>query len=244
MTLKLTRPWFYYFTNLVFRTIFPVIFRLDIRGREDVPREGGLIIAISHSSFIDPLVTGTYIPRDVIPMTKVEAFDYPILGALIRFYGAFGVRRGQVDMTAIKTALKILQNCNALIIAPEGHRSEEGGLQRGREGAIILSLRSGMPILPVAVWGGKPLWKNLASFRRTDVHLHFGKPVLPITTEGKPTRERIAGMSDELMVRIAKLMPVELRGYYRDRMDIKGYLRNYDSPVSNPARKQEVTHVE
>ncbi len=214
--MKRTRPGFYYFGNWALRIIFRILLRLDVRGLQNVPREGGLIIAISHSSFIDPLLVGPNVPRDVTPMAKIEAFDYPMLGAVLRFYGAFPVRRGQADLGAFKMALKILGRGEAMVIAPEGHRSDNGALQRGREGAIILSLRSGAPILPVAVWGGKAFWRNLTHLRRTPMCFYVGEPVLPAFSDVKPTREQIAAMSDELMMRIAEMMPQEIRGYYTD----------------------------
>ncbi|MEW5717836.1 MAG: lysophospholipid acyltransferase family protein [Chloroflexota bacterium] len=219
-----TRPWFYYFANRAMRAIFDAILRLELRGVENVPRDGALIIAISHSSFIDPVLMGVYLPREVVPMAKIEAFDIPILGACIRWYGAFAVRRGEVDVRAFKNALEILRGQIALVIAPEGHRSETGMLQRGREGAIMLSLRSGAAILPVAVWGGKPLWKNLARLRRTEMKIFVGKPVAP--TAPNPTRDQITEMSDELMLRFAALMPRELHGYYRDwSRPVTGWLK-------------------
>ena len=226
------RPRFYYLANWFIRLVFRVILRLELRGQENLPHEGPVILAISHSSFIDPLIAGAYSPRDVVPMAKIEAFDLPIIGMLIRFYGAFAVRRGEVDMTAVKTALRVLQAGYGLVIAPEGHRSESGALQQGREGAIILSLRSGAPIVPVAVWGGKQLWKNLARFRRTDIQYFCGEPVLPTLKGNKPTRESIAGMSDELMLRIAAMMPPELHGYYAGwDKPVAGYLQPYRAPA-------------
>ncbi len=214
--MKRTRPWFYYFANRALRLAFRLVLRLDVRGVENIPSEGPLIIAISHSSFLDPLLVGPNFPRDITPMAKIEAFDYPVLGWVVRSYGAFPVRRGEADLNAFKMALKILARQHAMVIAPEGHRSDNGALQRGREGAIMLSLRSGAPILPIAVWGGKALWKNLAHLRRTPMWFYVGEPVVPVLPETKATREQMAAMSDELMMRIARMMPEALRGYYTD----------------------------
>jgi 1-acyl-sn-glycerol-3-phosphate acyltransferase len=196
------------------RSVFPILLRLDVRGLENVPRAGGAIVAISHSSFLDPLLAGDYIPRDVIPMAKIEAFNIPIIGLIVRFYGAFPVRRGEADMSAFKTALRVLRDGFAMVMAPEGHRSESGALQQGREGAIMLSLRTGAPILPVAVWGGKSFWTCLLHLKRTPVWFHVGEPVLPVAMETKPSRERMAQMSDELMFCIADMMPAQVHGYY------------------------------
>lgn len=209
------RPRAYYFINWLLRILIRVFLDLDLHGTENVPRTGPVIIAISHSSFIDPVIAGPCIPREVTPMAKAEAFNYPVLGWVLRAYGAFPVRRGEADISAFKMALTILRRNSTIVIAPEGHRSETGKLQRGREGAIMLSVRSGAPIQPVAVWGGKGFWSNLAHLRRTQVHWYIGQPVIPAVQ--KPTREQMAEMSDELMMRIAEMMPPEIRGYYADK---------------------------
>ena len=141
------RPWFYYFGNAGLRVIFGLVLRVDRRHLEHVPMDGPLIVAISHSTFLDPLLAGAYLPRDVTPMAKIEAFHLPVLGWIVRSYGAFPVRRGEADLGAFKMALQVLRHGGAMVIAPEGHRSESGALQQGREGAIMMALRSGAPIL-------------------------------------------------------------------------------------------------
>ena len=236
--MRRTRPWFYYLANWALRWVFRAILRVDIQGLENVPARGALIVAISHSSFIDPVLMGVYLPREVVPMAKIEAFDYPILGACIRWYGAFAVRRGEVDVRAFKNALRVLHSGSALVIAPEGHRSETGALQRGREGAIMLAVRSGAPLLPVAVWGGKALWRNLARLRPTPMFIRIGKPL--VLTTPKPTREQIAAMADELMLHIAALMPRELHGYYRDwALPVNGLLRMTNERMTNEQMTNE-----
>jgi 1-acyl-sn-glycerol-3-phosphate acyltransferase len=234
-----TRPWFYYLGNWFLRLAFRIILKVEIRGLEHVPRGGALIVAISHSSFIDPLLAGAYIPRGLTPMAKIEAFSLPVIGWIIKWYGAFPVRRGEVDLSAFKTSLRVLQGGGALVIAPEGHRSETGNLQRGREGAIMLSLRTGAPILPVAVWGGKALWKNLAHLRRTEMKFFVGAPVIPVLPDAKPTREQIAEMSHDLMLCIAQMMPPELHGYFSNfpRTTLK-YLQPYRVAEEEVAMRQ------
>lgn len=239
-----TRPWFYYFANSALRVVFRIILDVEVRGLENVPPAGPLIIAISHSSFVDPLVTAAHIRRDITPMAKAEAFSTPLLKWIVEWYGAFPVRRGEVDLAAFKTALSILHNGQAMIIAPEGHRSESGSLQRGREGAIMLSLRSGAPILPVAIYGGKLFWKNLARFRRTSMWLHIGEPVLPADLGRKPNREQVAAMGDELMVRIAAMMPESIRGYYSDlSVYSTHFLRSFAASSAKPAASSQQKEV-
>lgn len=236
-----TRPWFYYFANRILRLLIRTLLKLDLRGVENVPPHGPLVIAISHSSFIDPVIAGPLVPREVTPMTKAEAFDYPVLGWVLKAYGAFPVKRGAADISAFKTALAALRTETAIVIAPEGHRSEDGRLQRGREGAIMLSVRSGAAILPCAVWGGKGFWSNLAHLRRTRMWWYIAEPVVPSVRN--PTRAQMAAMSDELMMRIAEMMPPEIRGYYRDAEVTSHLLQPYRPAQSNapdPAREKEV----
>lgn len=239
-----TKPRFYYVMNRLLRFLFSVVLDIDIRGLENVPQDGALVVAISHSSFLDPVLVGVITPRDVTPMGKIEAFDWPILGVAIRWYGAFPVRRGVADIAAFKTALKVLHKGQALVIAPEGHRSESGALQRGREGAIMLSLRTGAAILPVAVWGGKQFWRSLTRFRRTKMWYYVGKPVKPVLNGSKPTRDVVAQMSDELMARIAEMMPPDVRGYYADLSLVNTHhLQNYNPALARdsiPAKQKEV----
>ena len=245
--MKRTRPWFYYFGNWFLRNAFRLVLRVDIRGLENVPSEGALIVAISHSNFLDPLLTGAYIPRDVIPMAKIEAFNIPVIGLIVKWYGAFPVRRGEADMSAFKTALRLLQGSQAIVMAPEGHRSESGALQQGREGAIMLSLRTGAPILPVAVWGGKALWKNLVHLRRTPMWFYVGEPVLPEVRSTKPTREWVGQLADELMFCIADMMPPELHGYYGGKTRTTFHLQPWRAANSSPAsapQAKEVAQVE
>ncbi len=232
---------FYHFSNWFLRTVFALILRVDVRGVANAPREGALIIAISHSSWIDPVLLGPYIPRSIASMAKSEVARWPILGGIIRAYGAFFVRRGEADVSAFKMGLQILKLGYAMGIAPEGHRSETGKLQRGREGAIMLALRSGAPILPVAIWGGKPLWKNLARLRRTPMQMYIGEPVRMVGVAHKPSREVVTELSDELMFYIARLMPEELHGYYEGKLREPRWLRPLREAVV--AREKEVVGV-
>ncbi|MBI3913091.1 MAG: 1-acyl-sn-glycerol-3-phosphate acyltransferase [Chloroflexi bacterium] len=216
--------WFYNFSNAFLRFVFSLILRVEVRGTQRVPRDGALIIAISHSSWLDPVLLGPYLPRYIASMGKVEIFSWPILGGILRAYGAFPVRRGKADVSAFKVGLQILKQGYAMGIAPEGHRSESGKLQRGREGAIMLAIRSGAVILPVAVWGGKPLWKNLARFRKTPMHLYVGAPVALEKMDGRVSRELLSKISDELMYYLAQLMPADLHGYYEGNLREPEYL--------------------
>jgi 1-acyl-sn-glycerol-3-phosphate acyltransferase len=210
--------WFYHLANAFFRLAFRILFDYRVHGLENVPREGPLIVAINHASFADPLMAGAFIPRHITMMGKVELFRKPIFGLLVRMYGAFPVRRGEGDLQAVRRSLEVLRSGGALLLAPEGTRSKDGKLQRGREGTALIALRTGATILPVAIWGPKYLWKNLARLRRTKVEMVIGEPFRLESPSRRPNRQQLRELTDEIMRRIAILMPPELRGAYGDQV--------------------------
>ncbi len=220
------RTWFFHFANWFLRTFWSIFTRLDIRGLDLVPMEGGLITAMNHTAFLDPLLVISLLGRDVIPMAKIELQTTPFIGAWARWYGAYFIRRGEADVSAFKTSLQLLKQGNAINIAVEGHRSEAGTLLRGREGVIIIAQRANAPILPVAIWGSRDLKHNIGRLRRTDIHVRVGAPVV-VALGDKPSRNELAEATDELMMRIAEMMPAELRGYYANAVRTEKYLRLY-----------------
>ncbi len=215
MTSKIQIPWFHYFANAAMRAIFPLVLKLDIQGLERAPQQGGMIVATNHTVFLDPVLVSAHLRPDVLPMAKIEAFKLPF-GLIFSGYGAFPVRRGEADLSALKRSLLILHENHAMLISPEGHRSESGALQNAHEGIALIAVKSGAPILPVALWGGKVFWHNLARFRRTPVGMRVGEPLVLVPFKGKPTREMLRAITDELMYYIARLLPPEYRGRYAD----------------------------
>ncbi len=215
MTGKIQIPWFHYFANAAMRTAFRLVLKLDMQGLDRAPQQGGLIIAVNHTVFLDPVLVSAHLRPDVLPMAKVEAFQFPF-GWIFSGYGAFPVRRGEADLSALKRSLQILHENHVMLISPEGHRSESGALQNAHEGIALIAVKSGAPILPVALWGGKSCWYNLARMKRTPVGLRVGEPLVLVPFKGKPTREMLRAITDELMYYIARLLPPEYRGRYAD----------------------------
>ncbi|HID88058.1 MAG TPA: 1-acyl-sn-glycerol-3-phosphate acyltransferase [Anaerolineae bacterium] len=208
--------WFYHLANVVLRGLFAILLDYRVTGLENVPRTGPLIVAINHTSFLDPLLVGVFIPREVTMMGKAELFRIPVFGLIARLYGAFPVRRGEIDRGALRRAMEVLQEGGALMMAPEGTRGGTEQLQRGRHGVTMIALRTGAAILPVAIWGPKRFPTNLARLRRTRVGMAVGEPFTLKKGAGKPSREEVRAMTDEIMYRLAALLPPEVRGVYSD----------------------------
>lgn len=155
--------------------IFYPLYRIRVIGKENVPKDGPVIICSNHISNLDPPVVGITSPRDIYFMAKGELFDKPILGKLLRGIQAFPVKRGMRDRNALRTGLKILEEGNTLGLFPEGTRSKTNDLGKPLAGAGFFALRSDAVIIPCAIIGpykpgrtltviyGKPM--DIASYR-------------------------------------------------------------------------------
>ncbi|TAH52904.1 MAG: 1-acyl-sn-glycerol-3-phosphate acyltransferase [Chloroflexota bacterium] len=214
--------------------------KLDLGGFENVPPTGPLMIIINHNSFLDPLVPCVFVRHDVFPMAKVEALEH-WLGWTLKWYGAFPVRRGAGDVSALKSSLRVLKAGHALLMAPEGTRNPEGILQEGHEGAALIAARSGVPILPIAMRGGAPFFKNLKRLRRTPITMRIGMPLIVRPLEQKLSRDELRALTDEMMYALAALLPIEMRGRYADveKFALR-YLLPYDTFASTTKANAEV----
>jgi 1-acyl-sn-glycerol-3-phosphate acyltransferase len=204
------------FLNFLLRIAFKLLLNLEVVGLENVPSEGPLILMINHTSFLDPVVAGGVMPREVVAMSKVENFHDPILGIIVRLYGAFPVRRGEVDLQATRRALEVLHNGEVLLMAPEGTRSKESCLQPGHDGMTFIAYRANAPVLPMAITGVKDFSSSLKKLHRTDVKIVIGKPFRLRKDKKKVGRDVLHQMTEEAMYQLAAVLPPEYRGVYRD----------------------------
>ena len=127
--------------------------RLRVYGRERVPRDGGLVVASNHFSWIDPPVLGAACPRTLYYMAKVEAHRVPGLGQLMRSFGAFAVRRGESDREAVRTMRQIVRDGHALGLFVEGTRQRSGVPGPVQPGAAMVAINEGVPVICAAIRG-------------------------------------------------------------------------------------------
>ncbi|MDQ4075549.1 MAG: 1-acyl-sn-glycerol-3-phosphate acyltransferase [Chloroflexota bacterium] len=212
-----TLPRFYYFANQMLRhVVLPLAHvQVTVSGEEHVPREGALIIAGNHLSFLDPPLIGAFLPRDITFMSKAENFEGNRLSTwVVRNYGAFPVRRGEGDIGAIRRALQVLKEEGVLFIAPEGTRSD-GSLGEPREGIALIAHRSGVPILPLGISGVEDFTTRVTRWRPTRVCLSIGQPFRLVSPTPKPDRATLQAMSEAVMERIAAQLPPAYRGRFQ-----------------------------
>jgi 1-acyl-sn-glycerol-3-phosphate acyltransferase len=199
------------------RILGRILFRVHDEELAKIPHQGPLMIVTNHVNFADvPIFYTHLIPRSVTGFAKSENWKNPALGFLFSLGGAIPIRRGEVDRTAIVGALEVLRSGRILAIAPEGTRSGHGRLQKGRTGVAVLALDSNVPVWPVAHFGEEKFWHNFPRIRRTDFYFHVGAPFYVQVGDERITRAVRERITEEIMYRIAALLPPEYRGYYSD----------------------------
>ncbi|MFZ5651108.1 MAG: lysophospholipid acyltransferase family protein [Bacillota bacterium] len=194
---------FYRFAWVVCGFFLKTVRRMEVRGAENIPLRGGLVLVSNHRSYWDPVVIGCAMPntRQIFFMAKHELFKVPFLGPVITALGAFPVKRGGADRNAIRTALGHLAEGRVVGIFPEGTRSKGEDMLEPHMGAAMLSARTGSPVLPVAVIGTKGFLGK--------VKIVFGTPMtpdLPQAGGAKAGRNELMVISRAIMDRVADLM--------------------------------------
>lgn len=144
-----------------------------IKGLENLPSEGPVIVACNHLSLWDPIIVGCTMNRPVYFMAKEELFELPVLGKLLPELGAFPVKRGQGDIGAIRKSIAVLKEGKVLGIFPEGTRSKSGELQEALSGIVLIMEKSKAPVLPVKVIGSR----GLLTQKRGKIGIIIGKPL-------------------------------------------------------------------
>jgi 1-acyl-sn-glycerol-3-phosphate acyltransferase len=184
----------------------------DVSGLENIPRKGGLILTCNHFSVGDPPILTGIFPRRIAWMAKQELFDFPIFGKLYNMGGFIPVRRFEGDLRAIRRSQAALRRGHVLGMFPEGTRSG-GRLGVGEPGTALIALRTGAPILPAAIWGTENVKLPRDLFGRTHAHIRFGEPY-QLPPPARITKGNVAAGTEEIMRRIAELLPPEYRGAY------------------------------
>jgi 1-acyl-sn-glycerol-3-phosphate acyltransferase len=173
---------FYGIAKLIVAPLLRLAFRVRVRGRDRVPREGGLLVVSNHISVYDPPILGMFLPRTTDWLAMQELFDNRFSGAFVRCLRCIPVDRKRGDSTAVREAVRRLKAGECVVIFPEGGvRVGEESAVRGdgmfKEGAAAIARLSHVPVLPVFLDGTRAAydWRNWF-FRRPPITIHFGEP--------------------------------------------------------------------
>lgn len=192
--------------------VFHLTARMHLRGLYNIPRRGAFIIASNHLAWTDIPLIAMHVPRKVVYMAKEEYFSSKIAW-LVRFLGAFPVKRGEADRQALRAAEEQLKKDNILVIFPEGTRSRTRTMATAHAGMGLIALRTGTPVVPVAIWGSENALKKL----RAPITISYGKPMILRPKGKKITREDIDEATQKVMLAIAEMLPLEYRGVYAEQ---------------------------
>ncbi|NMB07995.1 MAG: 1-acyl-sn-glycerol-3-phosphate acyltransferase [Tissierellia bacterium] len=142
---------FYHIARFIVNIVFRIIFRINIKGRENIPQDGRLIICSNHISLLDPIMVAIAVPRPISFMAKKELFENKLLGKLVTSLNAFPVDREGSDLSAIRNSLKVLKEEKILGIFPEGTRVDKMDLESTKSGIGLIAIKGKAPVVPIYI---------------------------------------------------------------------------------------------
>ncbi len=199
------------------RVLNLVALRTTVAGLENFPRRGPALVVINHLGDADVVPLLAILPpvAPIEALAKIELYDHWLVGPFFRFYGVIWLHRGRPDRKAIRAALDGLAEGRLVGVAPEGRESLIGGLEEGSDGAAFLALKSGAPIVPLAMWGteNSNVYGHLKKLRRAPITLSVGEPFF--LQERADRREAIREGTRQIMETLASMLPESYRGQYK-----------------------------
>lgn len=218
MTFKLIR--------FFIRALMRLIADIEVHGLEKIPG-GNLIGAANHLGRLDTAAMLAVIDRQDLIMPVAEKYkNHWLFGLIGRATNAIWLNRFEADFSALREILERMKQGGLLVIAPEGTRSKTEALQEAKVGVAFLASKSGFPVIPVAVTGTEDrlVLVNLKRFRRSKIVVHVGDPFKIEIPKGKGREQALREATDEIMCRIAAMLPEKYRGYYANHPRLKELL--------------------
>ena len=206
--------WVYYFGRGLARIILFLFSNWRIKGKENVPDKGPLLIVCNHLHLGDPPIVGASIKLKSVFMAKEELFRDRWSRFWVKNFGAFPVHRGKLDREAIRQAENWVNRGFCLIMFPEGKRSSNAQMQPAFPGSALIASRLGIPVLPVSITGTEKFKKPSGWLSRPRVTVTIRQPFNPPLPDGKMTRAELDRLTRYIMGKIAELLPPEYHGVY------------------------------
>jgi 1-acyl-sn-glycerol-3-phosphate acyltransferase len=204
----------------LFRVFFHLFMNVKLSGLENIPQQGPYLIAINHVSLYDPPFILAFWPVAPEAAGAADLWGKPGISTLARLYGGIPVHRGQYDRKLIDTMVAVLAAGRPLLIAPEGTRSHNPGMNQALPGVVFVTDRARVPVIPVGIIGTtEDLISQSFQFKRPTVEMRVGQALMlpPLDGRGEQRRWMRQAQVDEIMLRIAEVLPAEYRGVYGEK---------------------------
>lgn len=213
--LTFARRMFRLFARGLAKLLTFVFLKPVVSGMENFPKHGPALVVINHLGDADVVLLAASIPTTIDGMGKIELNAHWLVGPLFRAYGVIWVHRGKADRKAVRAVLEGLSQGRFLSLAPEGRQSLVGGLEEGTEGAAFLAMKSGAPIVPIAMTGTENdnVYGHMRRLKRAPVTLTVGKPFY--LKEERDHRKALHEGTKRIMASLADLLPESYQGIYK-----------------------------
>ncbi len=205
------------FIKIVARIILALVGSMEILGLENLPPSGPYLIVTNHLSKVDVAIVLLAFPKQQMRVFAADKWRRnPVFGPLLGLSGAIWVRRGQVDRKALREAIQALQDGEVLGMAPEGTRSRDGVLHKGRQGPAYIASRAQVPLVPIGIINSDQFGDNMRRLRRTAFQTKIGRPFDLPDLGYRPKAKELEAYTELIMVQIAHLLPERYHGHYAD----------------------------
>lgn len=207
----------YSFTRFLVNLFTRISTHIEVEGMENWPQSGGFIIVSNHLGRLDVVLVYAFLKRPDITVMVAEKYrKYAIFRWLVKKLDAIWVDRYNADLNAMRAALNRLKQGGVLVVAPEGTRSRSEALIEARPGSSYLAAKAGVPVVPVALAGTEDriVVEGLKHLRRPRIHVRIGKPFMLPSLRNQDRDATLKIYTDEMMCRIAALLPPNYRGFY------------------------------
>lgn len=158
---------------------YKIILKLRIEGLENVPADGAVLLISNHQSFLDPVLAGGRIKRQITFMARDSLFTKPVLGKALYSVGAIPLKRDEADTGAIRKVIAVLKQQGSVCLFPEGTRTNDGRINAFKRGFGLICRRGGAAVVPVVIEGAFECWPRGRKFPKPGmmVHIRYGKPL-------------------------------------------------------------------
>jgi 1-acyl-sn-glycerol-3-phosphate acyltransferase len=204
------------------RLLLNIPFSWKVEGRENIPLTGPLILITNHVHLLDPFFLLFSSPRWINFMAKEELFRSPFLRPWLRWAGSVSIsRRGKVSdkQKMLRSSRDVLENGLILGMFPEGGRSRDGKLRKGKPGSAVIASKTNVPILPIGIAGTDKIKGISWLWKRPHIVINIGKPFKLPPNDSKMSKSQMQLLTTQLMKEIAALLPLEYQGDYKKHGD-------------------------